>query len=216
MNNASPQSKTATDDQPIISVVIACVNGPSYLIECIKSLLDQKTDHPYEIILINRCGEQTRAELNRNFPKGKVRLIEAESTDSIPRLRAIGIAEARGQMIAILADHCSAYPGWIDALFRHHNLGHEAVGGAVENGATQRLTDWAVYFCEYAQFMAPIPEGPVDKITGNNSAYSSRLLERLKDDADFAVSGYISKEGKLKIITVRFYFIQKKVHLSDV
>ena len=105
-------------------------------------------------------------------------------------------------MIAILADHCNVCCGWIRGLVRHHELGHEAVGGAVENGATERLTDWAVYFCEYAQFMLPIPQGPVDNITGNNSAYSLRLLQRLKDEDDLAVwEGFL--HHRMKLLDVR-------------
>ena len=70
-------------------------------------------------------------------------------------------------------------PDWLTVIARAHNAGHRAIGGAVENGSVERLTDWAVFFCEYARFMLPLSRGVVSEITGNNSVYDRRLLERI-------------------------------------
>ncbi len=55
--------------------------------------------------------------------------------------------------------------------------GAEVVGGAVDNGATERLVDWSAFLCEYAACLAP-PAGPVESVPGNNVTYRRALLER--------------------------------------
>jgi hypothetical protein len=52
-----------------------------------------------------------------------------------------------------------------------------AVGGPVENGKGG-LVNWAVYFCEYAPYMSPLPEGATDDLPGNNIAYKRPHLLR--------------------------------------
>src|SRR5439155_3439969 len=52
------------------------------------------------------------------------------------------------------------------------------VGGAVVNGATERLVDWAAFLCEYSQLLPPLPAGPSPSVTGNNTVYRRELLQR--------------------------------------
>jgi glycosyltransferase involved in cell wall biosynthesis len=166
-----------SEEQPLVSVVIACVNGMPFIGECIDHLSDQEGNIPAEIIVADRCGESVRQEIRRRYPQ--VVLVEADAHATIPKLRAMGMAVARGEMIAILEDHCNVSRTWMEVVRRAHAAGEQAIGGAVENGATDRVVDWAVYFCEYARFMLPVAHGRVQEITGNNSVYDRRLLERI-------------------------------------
>jgi hypothetical protein len=59
--------------------------------------------------------------------------------------------------------------------------GWAAVGGGVENDATSRIVDRAVFFCEYHRHMAPVQEGPTDAIPGMNVAYDMQALGALRD-----------------------------------
>jgi hypothetical protein len=142
-------------------------------------LTHQEGNVPYEVLVVDCCDEATRAEIRRRFTRPEVKLITVEGRPSIPKLRAIGIAQARGRMVAILEDHCNVVPGWMQIVERAHAAGHRALGGAVENGSVERLVDWAVFFCEYARFMPPLPRGIVPEITGNNSVYARDALEQL-------------------------------------
>jgi glycosyltransferase involved in cell wall biosynthesis len=166
-----------SEEEPLVSVVIACVNGMPSIGECIDHLSDQEGDIPAEIIVADRCGEPVRREIRQRYPQ--VVLIEADAHATIPKLRAMGMALAKGKMIAILEDHCNVSRTWMEVVRRAQAAGEQAIGGAVENGATDRVVDWAVYFCEYARFMLPVARGRVQEITGNNSVYDRRLLERI-------------------------------------
>ena len=170
---------TAAD--PLVSVVIASVNGLPAIGECLDALARQDGGPAAEILVVDRCGEDTRAALRARFPG--VQVMAADRGTSIPALRAMGMARARGAMIAILEDHCNAQPGWLRAIARQREAGAQAVGGAVENGSVDRTVDWAAFFCEYARFMPPVPRGEVREIAGNNSVYDRGALARLGPEA---------------------------------
>jgi GT2 family glycosyltransferase len=166
-----------TPGEPLVSVVIASVNGLPAIGACLDALAGQNGRAVAEILVVDRCGEETRSALRARFPG--VQIVAAEPGTSVPALRAMGMERARGAMIAILEDHCNVQPGWLRAIARQREAGAQAVGGAVENGSVERTVDWAAFFCEYARFMPPVPRGEVRQIAGNNSVYDRRVLERV-------------------------------------
>ena len=52
-------------DGPLISVVIASVNGMPSIGECLEALTEQRGDIRYEVLVVDRCGEKTRDEIRR-------------------------------------------------------------------------------------------------------------------------------------------------------
>lgn len=165
--------------QPLVSVVIASVNGMPELGECLEHLVRQQGSHPYEVIVVDRCGDALAQEAKRRFPQPEIQIISAPPDTSIPKLRAMGVAVARGRALAILEDHCNVNPRWFENIARLLAQGCEAMGGPVRNGAVDRLTDWAVFFVEYARFMPPIRDGEVDAIAGSSAVYDRAMLGRL-------------------------------------
>ena len=164
---------------PLISVVIASVNGAPPILECLQGLVDQQTVVSYEVLVVDCCGEKLRSLIRQKFLQPEIRIIPCEKRHSIPRLRAIGMAEAKGKMIAVLEDHCNVAPNWFETIARAHQTGISAVAGPVENGSADRIVDWAVFFCEYAPFMAPMLRGSAEHIPGNNVAYDQKLLQHI-------------------------------------
>jgi glycosyltransferase involved in cell wall biosynthesis len=161
----------------LLSVVIPCVNGLPVIAECLDALARQEGNVAAEVIVVDCCGEATRAVLRQRFPWALV--IAVEGRESIPALRAIGLERARGRVIALTEDHCLPDPHWFEAIAAAHRAGRPVVGGAVENGSIERAVDWAVFFCEYADFMRPVPAGAVAALPGNNTAYDRGVLDRL-------------------------------------
>jgi GT2 family glycosyltransferase len=170
---------TSSLEGPLISVVIASVNGMPSIGECLEALTKQHGDIRYEVLVVDRCEEKTREEIRHRFSQPQIRLIPVEGAPSIPKLRAIGIAAANGRMIAILEDHCNVPRHWFESIARAHQAGHQAIGSGVENGSTERLIDWAVFFCEYSRFMPPVRGGIVPEIPGNCAVYDRLVLDRL-------------------------------------
>ena len=167
------------ESPPAISVVIASVNGLPSIAECLDCLSHQEGKIGYEVLVMDRCDAKTRQEIHGLFPQPEIQLIEVPGHPSIPKLRAMGIARARGELIAILEDHCNVPQGWFRAIIRLREAGHKVISGPVENAAVDRIVDWAVFFCEYARFMPPIPPGTVDEIAGNCAIYAREVLDRI-------------------------------------
>jgi hypothetical protein len=175
-----PPAEAATQ----VSIAIACVNGLPYIEEAIRSFEHQDGDITYEILVADRCNRGCR-EVVRRHPR--TRLIEVDRAGvTIPQLRALAIRQARGELIGVTEDHCMAPPGWLGAMVRAHAAGHAIVGGPIENAATGRLIDWAVFFCEYSAFEPPLEAGP-GAVPGNNTTYARALLPIIDDLLDLGV-----------------------------
>jgi glycosyltransferase involved in cell wall biosynthesis len=169
---------------PRFSIAIACVNGLPYIEECLASFERQAGGISFEVIVADRCNSGCR-EVVRRHPRAT--LIEVDRpAATIPELRALAIRRARGEVVGITEDHCIAPEGWLAAMKRAHDEGHRIVGGPIENAATRRLVDWAVFFCEYSAFQPPLPAGP-GPVPGNNTTYERTLLTSMDDLLDRGV-----------------------------
>jgi glycosyltransferase involved in cell wall biosynthesis len=211
---------------PLVSVVVPCVNGLPAIAECLDALQGQEGDVPAEVVVVDRCGEETRSVLRRRFPS--VRIVAAPPGTGIPALRALGIEQCRAPMVAMIEDHCNVAPGWLSAIDRARRAGHRVVGGAVENASTERLVDWAAFFCEYARFMPPLHEGPAAEVAGNNVAYARELLTEpgaAADSWEFFLHARLAEQGVVfhcdPALVVRHkkefpfgYFMSQRYHYS--
>ncbi len=178
------------EDTPVLSVVIASVNGFPMIEECLASLGAQNGQTSVEAIVVDATGEPTARLIRQRFPW--VKLIAVPERLTIPQLRTVGLRHAKGEIVAIIEDHCIADRHWCEALVKAHRDHPEcvAVGGAVENGSCTRLVDWAVFFCEYSTYMLPVPWGTVEDIPGNNASYKRRAFERIANLEDLLSRGF--------------------------
>lgn len=214
--------------KPKLSVIIASVNGRPYIDECLQALERQQGDIPAEIIVVDRCNDGTAGHIRKKFPR--VQLLESSKPMGIPQLRAMGIRHSTGDILVITEDHCNAREDWFVQILKAHESGYAAVGGAVENGSVDRIVDWAVYLCEYAGLMLPIPYGETDGIAGNNASYNREIMEKVDNSVkenywEFFLQAEMKKAG-VKFLTVPdiivyhkkdfgfWYFFSQRFHYS--
>jgi len=172
---ASPDAPPITPEAPVLSVVLASVNGWSMLGPTLRSLDAQPERARMEIIVVEAVGGATRAKLLAHRPA--VAIVPVDRKQTIPVLRHLGVARAKGDLVAILEDHGEVAPDWATALIEAHRGPWGAVGGTVENGR-DGLVNWAAFFCEYAAYMGPVAEGESTDLPGNNIAYKRPHLMR--------------------------------------
>ena len=96
-------------------------------------------------------------------------------------MRAVAFAACSADAVAVIEDHVIVPKGWADKLLTAMNGSRRVVGGSVENAATDRLSDWAAFLCEYSHCINPLPSGPATWLTGNNVVYPRVLLEQFVD-----------------------------------
>lgn len=155
-----------------ISIVVASWAGEDRLRACLESLEPQWA--AAEVLVPTNGPHEVTARLARRFPS--VRFIQTPETTTVFRLRALGAAQATGRLVALIEDHVTVGPRWVEALCAAHRAGHGIVGGPVDNGLARTAYDWALFFCEYGIHMPPIAEGPVSALSGVNIAYDHGLL----------------------------------------
>lgn len=178
---ASSSTEPAALGRPKLSVIVAASNAGALLAQCVAALAVQAHPDEVEIIIArdaSRFDDVDRTELDGRTPG--LRWIDAPPGATVPRLRGLGIAQARADLIALIEDDCLVADGWCRAAIA---TGGDcaAVGGAVEPGPYRKPLDWAVYFCEYGRFMLPVPSAPDAPLTGNNVVYSRHALAGLPD-----------------------------------
>jgi hypothetical protein len=162
---------------PEVSVVVASFSGEAVLRHCLESLEPQAADA--EVIVATDVEASGIARLEARYPR--FRFLQAPRGTSVFKLRTLGIDQARGRLVVLTEDHCTAAPRWLDVLRASHRAGHPIVGGPVDNGRGVDSYDWALYLCEYAAQMPPVREGPARALSGVNVSYERALLARCRD-----------------------------------
>lgn len=160
-----------------ISVVIACNNAETVIVECLSRLLRQAEDSNLEIIVADGSSDTTAQLVETRFPT--VKLLRLEQPATLPVLRGRGIALASGQIIALLDPYSMVDPDWLQqVLSAHTRHEHAAIGGAVDlyRADDSGILAWARYFNEYGMFMSPVEEGVIEILPGSNISYKRALL----------------------------------------
>jgi GT2 family glycosyltransferase len=166
------------DSAVALSVVVPSVNGFADLERALTALTREAEAAAVEILVVDRCGDRVRARVRERFPGASLIIVPAETT--IPAMRSVAFAAARGRSIAVIEDHVVVPPGWATAMLEAQRTS-PVVGGAIENAATDTIIDWAAFFCEYSHCLPPLRPGPSDWLPGNNVVYRRDVLERYRD-----------------------------------
>ena len=159
-----------------LSVVVASLNSPADLKDCLESILADNRDR-IEIIVADCCLKENFAELIERFPA--VTFIKFPPKTSLSKLLGAGIARANGEIIAITDSSCVVANDWISSILQAHETNKSPViGGSVEMSGNRSLTDWAAYFCDYAEFMPPASRAVVSVVPGNNLSIKREVFKR--------------------------------------
>lgn len=154
-----------------LSVVVASFCGPEVVLRCVQSV--RKAARDAEVIVAT-SDIQTAEAVSQRFPM--VRVVVAPAASSVFFLRSAGASVAGGRLVALTEDHCTVSDDWARTLLAAHAGGAVAMGGPVENGATGRAYDWALFFAEYGFYLGPVAAGAASALTGINAAYDREVL----------------------------------------
>ncbi len=103
-------------DAPLISVLLPTVNPWPAVSSALASLLSQTGAPSFEALVLDGHG----AALSAAHPDPAVRWLRLPGKDSFA-LRAAGIAAARGAIIVVSEDHCTAPSDWLASIAAAHN-----------------------------------------------------------------------------------------------
>ena len=170
-----------------LSVVIASGAGGEFIFRCLDSLREQAASENAEVIVVDRCGGETVARLEREYSQLTIVRWNLGHRPSVPELRLLGAQRARGSIIAVIEEHCVAPPHWLRTIRSSFQDSDVAIGGPILDNSFDRVRDWVVYFSEYHNYLPPWPDGERYTLNGANIAYRR---ERLLEHKDVLGSGY--------------------------
>ena len=159
---------------PRLSVIIASYNSRDTIGECLRSLDKQVDPGNMEIIVVDSSRDGTGEFVRREFPM--VKLLHFRERKFCGDARNIGIAQARGEIIAFIDADCTAPPRWAEAVSRAHESLYPAIGGAIGNGNPESLVGWAAYFTEFSKWMPGSTRRLLPDIAGANMSYKVSLF----------------------------------------
>jgi hypothetical protein len=172
----------AAAGRPPLSVVVATTEGWPYVRPLLDSLRAEAEAVGAEIVFADGSGERPPAPSEIG---PAVRWL-AFAEPSVFRLYSLGLRAARGDIVATTEDHCTVRPGWCAAILAAHRRHPQAaaIGGSIDNGSRESLTDWASFFITQGQHMSPLGQRAVE-MTTNEACLSLKrwAVERLGDSA---------------------------------
>lgn len=103
---------------PSLSIVIGTSNRPSYLEQCLESLLTQSIDaQECEIIIVdNSTNEETHALYREKYADIPHIQYHRSPTASGNIARNVGVTLAKGSCVAFIDDDAVANPGWVRTI----------------------------------------------------------------------------------------------------
>jgi hypothetical protein len=164
-----------------LSIVIGSIQGWPATERCIRAA---------EVAAARVGGEVVVFDGSGNAPPPPGSLSDRTSWGQAPgesvfQLRMRGYRVSRGAIVAITEDHCIAPPDWGERILAAHAAHPEAaaIGGSVENGATERNADWASFLVVQVAVMSPIASGPATRLSGAvNVSYKRAALADIDDN----------------------------------
>lgn len=163
----------------LVSVVVASFRSTELLAQCVESLRPQCARFNAELI-VARCASVADETLGGIVAGCRV-VILGEGAD-LPRLRGMGLAQAKGNWVMLVEDHCIADPGWLAALAGAAAPGVQVLGGSMGNAQRARATDCGAFFAEYGSFGPHRPDtavGSPPRVTGANVAYHRSVVAQV-------------------------------------
>jgi GT2 family glycosyltransferase len=108
-----------------VSVIIVTRNRPQLIQQCLDHLLRQDYE-PFEMIVVDASSDQQTEEIVKQYPT--VRYIYLPNgKNKMTQSRNLGIAAAKGEIIAFIDDDSMVREGWLANLVSSYNA--EDIGG---------------------------------------------------------------------------------------
>lgn len=129
------KTKKNNFSNPKISVIMPVYNGEAYIATAIESILNQ-TFQDFELILVDDCGNDRSMDIAVAYAHKdpRIRIIRNEENKGIAYSRNIGLAQCRGDYIAIMDDDDYSFPyrfeKQVEYLEAHHDIG--VLGGSAQ------------------------------------------------------------------------------------
>lgn len=107
-----------TTDEPAVALIVPSHNRASLLEDCVSSLLEQETDHPYEVLVVDDGStDDTKERVSRLMERYPSLLRYVERPPSgLNASRNAGAAATTAEVLAFIDDDALAPKSYVEAL----------------------------------------------------------------------------------------------------
>ncbi len=180
------------------SVIIPSYNQKHVIFDALESVLRQKTDFTYEIIVVESTGDDTAELIRQRYPSIKVIELSERAYPGTSRNHAIRAAQ--GRYLAFTDTDCLVHERWLQKLVDSHRRGYKVVGGMVKNGTPKSINGTIDYLLEFSDLIKPYESTNnthfgtcnlsiekdvfneyglfIDQVKGSDSLYCRRVKEK--------------------------------------
>jgi hypothetical protein len=180
----------ATQADLALSIIITVVSGKESVRESLERLCRQIDPERHEVIVPWDKWSTNVGELKGAFGFAKFPFIDdlGQASDAVSaddhrlydRRRAIGLAAAKGEIIAMLEDRGLPAEDWVNQVLSCHSQNYAAIGGSVENDIDTPLNQ-ALYYCDFGRYGRPFDSRETDYLSDINVSYKRQPLMAIRD-----------------------------------
>ncbi|MDX2161419.1 MAG: hypothetical protein SF162_08860 [bacterium] len=169
------------NNNPALTVIVAVGYQRARGAHCLKHILDQQVNAPFEILLYDDLIGKADPLPGSDHPA--VRTLPFPLNRSYGDLFADGVQQARASVIALIEEHVQVRPGWAQAIIdAHRDNDYAIVSGEVHNGNPGSGASDSIHMTNYVTTMAPRPKGETTAIVGHNSTFKRAPLLAYADE----------------------------------
>jgi LCP family protein required for cell wall assembly len=143
-------------DGPVLSAIVIARDDEDRIERVVRSVVEQRCDEPFEIIVVTSGSDRTGAIVRERFPG--VTLVELSHPALPGEARNAGLSVARGDYVSFPGSHVLLPQGSLAARIRAHELGYPMVTGSTLNG-NPTSSGWASYFLDHSTVLPGRPSG---------------------------------------------------------
>jgi hypothetical protein len=167
-----------------VSVIIASVEAAQSIERCLESVRAAVAGRSSEVVVVDASRDASADIAERVV--GAAHVLRCAPGTLTPELWAVGIARSKGRVIALTTGHFVVGPTWTRSLESALQEGHVGAAGRIDLGSETSVTDWAVFYLRYSEFLNE-PEqlrSGVPGIPADNAAYDGDAIRRFVTTSD--------------------------------
>jgi hypothetical protein len=164
---------------PFLSVI--CTAGPRRrrAQRVMEAVAAQTAAADLELVLVDTSPDAAPLEAPPGLP---TTVIPCPSAGSLGEARARGLAAARGEAVAFLADHCYPVPDWARSVIRsYRDRPVAAVGYSFVNANTDTYGSRCSMLADFGPWLAPSVSAEVEVLPPHDVSYRRSVLSGLGD-----------------------------------
>jgi glycosyltransferase involved in cell wall biosynthesis len=159
------------------SVIIPSYNSRATIARCLQALQSQKTEFPYEIVVVDSSTDGTGDLIASRFPAVRLTCLAQRTLPGLAR--NLGVQVARGEILAFTDADCVPESSWLHKMVQEQEQTDcLAVGGSVLNSLPLNPIAWSGYLLEFSERLPKLPKRLVDLLPTCNVSFRRGIFER--------------------------------------